>query len=150
VTLQGLPAAAYLPGRAGGQGVGVLSRGRPTPGGVGEHRALPDDMAERLLGLPGAVSLHPDDTGARDFADTAEIVRGLERVVSVDTAVAHLAAAMGKPTWILLPAVGTDWRWLRDRRDSPWYPSAELFRQQRPGDWEPLLAEVERRLAPRP
>jgi ADP-heptose:LPS heptosyltransferase len=104
-------------------------------------------MAERLLALPGAVSLHPDDTGARDFAETAEIVRGLARVVSVDTAVAHLAAAMGKPTWILLPAVGTDWRWLRDRRDSPWYPSAELFRQQRPGEWEPLLAEIERRLA---
>jgi tetratricopeptide (TPR) repeat protein len=70
----------------------------------------------------------------RDFADTAALVMNLDLVVTVDSSMAHLAGALGKPVWVLLP-VPSDWRWLRDRETSPWYPTARLFRQSRPGDW---------------
>jgi tetratricopeptide (TPR) repeat protein len=76
-----------------------------------------------------------------DFADTAALIANLDLVISVDTAVAHLAAALGKPVW-LLDRFDACWRWLDGRRDSPWYPSLRLYRQQRPGDWEAVLAEV--------
>ena len=100
------------------------------------HRAL-------RRNLPGEViDLDPKATGARDFADTADLVAGLDLVVAVDTAVAHLAGAMGKPGFVLLPAVDTDWRWLRDRTDSPWYPSLRLFRQAEPGAWDPVVDAV--------
>lgn len=138
-TLETIPPGAFLPAPAGGRGVGVVTRGRPShPNDA--HRSLPPAVAAALMALPGAVSLHPEDTGAADFADTAEIIRGLAGVVTVDTSVAHLAGAMGKPVRILLPAVGVDWRWLRDRQDSPWHPSATLIRQARPGDWTAALA----------
>ncbi len=77
----------------------------------------------------------------RDFGDTMAILECLERVVTVDTAVAHLAGAMGKPVSIMLP-YAPDWRWLTDRSDSPWYPSAELFRQSAERRWEPVVAAV--------
>jgi hypothetical protein len=70
----------------------------------------------------------------RDFAHTAAVIAGLDAVVAVDTAVAHLAGAMGKPLYLLLP-FGADFRWLRERADSPWYPSARLFRQHAFNDW---------------
>jgi Flp pilus assembly protein TadD len=76
-----------------------------------------------------------------DFADTAAAVAHLDLVISADTAVAHLAGALGKPVWVLLPSLA-DWRWLTDREDSPWYPSARLFRQQTAGDWGPVVDQV--------
>lgn len=76
-----------------------------------------------------------------DFADTAAAISNLDLIVSVDTSVAHLAGALGKPVWILLP-VRSDWRWLTDRDDSPWYPTARLFRQKIEGDWAPVIASL--------
>ena len=76
-----------------------------------------------------------------DFSDTAALIDRLDLVITVDTSVAHLAGAMGKPVWILLP-YSADWRWLRDRDDSPWYPAARLFRQRRPGDWADVIERV--------
>ena len=69
-----------------------------------------------------------------DFQETAAIVANLDLVITRDTAVAHLAGGLGKPVWVALSAV-PDWRWLRDRPDSPWYPTMSLFRQQRLGSW---------------
>jgi tetratricopeptide (TPR) repeat protein len=80
-----------------------------------------------------------------DFADTAALIMQLDLVVAVDTAVAHLAAALGKPVW-LLNRFDTCWRWMTDRRDSPWYPELRLYRQPRPGDWESVVAEAARDL----
>jgi Tfp pilus assembly protein PilF len=76
-----------------------------------------------------------------DFADTAALIAGLDLVITVDTAVAHLAGALGKPVWILLHHM-PDWRWLLERHDSPWYPTARLFRQVEPGNWQPVIAEL--------
>jgi tetratricopeptide (TPR) repeat protein len=133
------PLAPATPLGAGG-GVGVVARGRAAHGND-RNRSLAGADADRLLAL--GRDLSPERTGARDFLDTATIVADLDLVISVDTAVAHLAASLGKPTWILLPAVGTDWRWLRGRASSPWYPSARLFRQPTAGDWPSVLDEVE-------
>ena len=76
-----------------------------------------------------------------DFAATAAAISNLDLVITVDTSVAHLAGAIGKPVWILLP-VRSDWRWFTDRDDSPWYPSATLFRQKVEGDWESVIASL--------
>lgn len=80
------------------------------------------------------------------FADTAAVIETLDLVVTVDTAVAHLAGAMGKPVWIILP-YAPDWRWLLDRHDSPWYPTARLFRQPRPGNWDTVARRIADRLS---
>ncbi len=77
-----------------------------------------------------------------DFADTAAVVANLDLVICVDTAVAHLAGALGKPCWVLLPDYKTDWRWLTERTDSPWYPTMRLFRQTAMGDWSTVVNEV--------
>ena len=76
-----------------------------------------------------------------DFADTAALIAHMDLVISIDTSVAHLAGALGKPVWIMLP-FSPDWRWLRDREDSPWYPTARLFRQTRRGDWDDVVRRV--------
>ena len=82
----------------------------------------------------------------RDFGDTAALIELMDVVVTVDTSVAHLAGAMGKPTWVLLP-FRPDWRWQLEREDSPWYPSVRLFKQQNRGNWEPVLQCVFKVLA---
>ena len=92
--------------------------------------------ADRLIDVSAHIS---------DFADTAALLDHLDLVITADTAVAHLAAALNKPTWVLLPRV-CDWRWLRDRDDTPWYPSIRLFRQTEPGDWAGVIERVRRAL----
>jgi hypothetical protein len=77
----------------------------------------------------------------KDFADTAALIANLDLIISVDTAVAHLAAAMGKKVWLLVP-FPPDWRWLLDRSDSLWYPTIQLFRQETPGDWDDVIRRL--------
>jgi ADP-heptose:LPS heptosyltransferase len=77
----------------------------------------------------------------KDFADTAELIQNLDLVITVDTAVAHLAGAMGKPVWLMLPFL-PDWRWMLDREDSPWYPTMRLFRQKAIGDWPSVVDRI--------
>jgi ADP-heptose:LPS heptosyltransferase len=107
------------------------------------------------LKTPGVsfVSLQKDDERRRprdlpdwteelaDFADTASLIEALDLVIVVDTAVAHLAGALGKPVW-LLNRFAPDWRWMLGRDDSPWYPSLRQFRQAKPDDWKSVLEQV--------
>jgi len=81
------------------------------------------------------------------FADTAALMMHMDVVVSVDTAISHLAGALGRPTWIMLNQYGQDWRWLLDRNDSPWYPSATLFRQPLRGDWASVTRKISQYLS---
>jgi len=81
-----------------------------------------------------------------DFADTAALIANLDLVIAVDTAVAHLTGALGKPVWTLLPFV-PDWRWMLNRQDSPWYPSMRLFRQSSKGNWESVITRVAHELS---
>ena len=124
------------------------------------RRSMSLDRLAPLLDLPGfhffslqknrSPALQPPQltdcmSEMADFADTAALIANLDLVISVDTAVAHLAAALGKPVW-LLDRFDPDWRWLRGRRDSPWYPTLRLYRQTHAGDWDPVVAEVVRDL----
>lgn len=85
------------------------------------------------------------DSGPHAFLDTAAVIEVVDMVLTVDTEIARLAGALGRPTWLLLKAV-PDWRWLRERRDSPWYPTMRLYRQSEPGNWTSAVAEVARDL----
>jgi hypothetical protein len=127
------------------RGVGLMLQG----GGLnGNMDRLPGPaVAQAIRGLADFTDLDPAASGARDFAETAEIVAGLEQVVTVDTSVAHLAGALGKPTLILMPRPAIDWyaNWDDDR--TPWYPSARLIRQRSPGDWAGVLGELASALA---
>jgi hypothetical protein len=93
-----------------------------------------DGPAAQAADPPHDLMLHDFTTDLHDFEDTAALIVNLDLVISVDTAVAHLAGALGKPVW-LLNRFDTDWRWLLNRDDSPWYPTLRQFRQPRPGDW---------------
>jgi tetratricopeptide (TPR) repeat protein len=103
--------------------------------GERDRLPLPPELAEQVIDLTA---------GLENFADAALIVN-LDLVITIDTAVAHLAGALGKPVWVLLPAVA-DWRWLEGRDDSPWYPTMRLFRQSRQGDWACVAGQVARAL----
>ncbi|WP_206955792.1 tetratricopeptide repeat protein [Trinickia acidisoli] len=107
---------------------------------------LSDDDKRALDTHARTTSIHRFDERIGNFADTAAIVDRLDAVVSIDTSVAHLAGAFGKPLWLMLP-FAADWRWFTNTDRSPWYPSARLVRQPSPGQWGPVVEEVARMLA---
>ena len=149
------PRSSSPPPTSGAQSrrVGIVWAGSPNHGNDHNRSARFDDLAP-LLEVEGVelcslqkgpalaqLTEHPASgriaelgSSLDDLHDTAEVIQSLDLVVSVDTAVAHLTGAMGKPVWILL-AHSPEWRWLRDRPDTPWYPTARLFRQSAPRDW---------------
>lgn len=98
-------------------------------------------MPEELQGALASARIEQYGDQLVDFAATAALIDQLDLIISVDTATAHLAGALGRPVWLLLP-FAPDWRWLRDREDSPWYPSMRLFRQPAPGAWAPVIDRV--------
>ncbi|MBV9784727.1 MAG: glycosyltransferase family protein [Acidisphaera sp.] len=110
---------------------------------VSLQKPIPARDAAAFAAMPGAVDVAEHLT---DFGQTAAALVNLDLLVTVDSAVAHLAGALGKPVWLMLPRP-SDWRWMLDRTDSPWYPTVRLFRQPRPGDWAPVVAEVARTLS---
>lgn len=126
-----------------------------TSGPFNPARSIDAEQLAPLFQVPGFdfVSLHQNNdppsralscrwlAAVSSIEGTALAIRELDLVISVDTMVAHLAGALGKPVWTMLP-FQADWRWMLDRQDSPWYPTMRLFRQPRPGDWEPVIAEV--------
>jgi tetratricopeptide (TPR) repeat protein len=156
----------------GGFKVGVVWAGDPRPhdpssNAIDQRRSMTALSFAPLLRVPGVTfvslqkgsatrpqiaSLHaalrPFDPmdDVEDFADTAAIVENLDLVITVDTSIAHLAGALGKPVWIL-SRYDACWRWFRDRDDSPWYPTARLFRQTAPGDWDSVVARAAQALA---
>jgi Flp pilus assembly protein TadD/ADP-heptose:LPS heptosyltransferase len=153
-----------------GMRVGIVWQGNPQHKGD-RQRSAPLKAFAPLAAIPGVVlcALQKDagrdqlrnagfrvvDPGNRlqnSWSDTAALVSQLDLVIGVDTGVIHLAAGLGKPTWVALPAAA-DWRWLQNREDSPWYGAARLFRQSRRGDWQELFARIEhalRQLAEQP
>ncbi|MBF0335564.1 MAG: glycosyltransferase, partial [Alphaproteobacteria bacterium] len=138
--------------------IGLVWSGRQSPGNL--RRSCPAQALAPLLALPGlrfvsaqvdasaedlallaahGVTTPTDDI--RDFGDLAGLLAGLDLLLTIDSAPAHLAGAMGLPVWTML-AHGADWRWFLDRADSPWYPTMRLFRQRREGDWPGLVEDV--------
>ena len=159
-----------LPPRDGRPRVGVVWAGSPlrhdpVTRRIGRRRRLPlehllpllerDDVcwislqrgevAVRAQSLLARLGVHAIGPELGDFADTAAVVAELDLVIAVDTAVVHLAGAMGRPVWVLSP-FDACWRWLHGREDSPWYPTLRLLRQPCPGDWNTLLRRVAREL----
>jgi tetratricopeptide (TPR) repeat protein len=141
--------------------IGIVWAGRPEHGGD-RWRSTKLEQWKLLFGVPGIEwyslqmgvvceqlknerSITDLTDGITDFADTAERLAGLDLLISVDTAVVHLAGAMGKPVWCLLPW-SPDWRWMLEREDSPWYPTLRLFRQQAKGEWRPVFDQVKANL----
>ena len=145
--------------------VGVVWRGNPKHANDA-NRSVAFDLFRRVFDTAGCefVSLQvgPNEAEAAtlaahaqcvdptaqisDFSDTAALISQLDLVIVVDTSVAHLAAALGKPVWVLLP-FSPDWRWLVNRDDSPWYPTVRLFRQPAIGNWESVIEVVSQTLA---
>jgi hypothetical protein len=136
-----LPPPSIVPGLR----IGVVTHGNPIHANDG-NRSLPAFLGEELLRLPGAVDLKPENTCARDLYDTACIIAGLDLVITVDTSVAHLAGALGRSVWVLVPCVMTDWRWGVGGEATPWYRSMRLFRQSAPGNWMSVIEGVKRAL----
>jgi tetratricopeptide (TPR) repeat protein len=99
------------------------------------------EAAGQIDELPAGVRLWDGSSAERDLAETAALIAGLDLVITTDTSIAHLAGAMAKPVWILLPHLA-DWRWMQQVETTPWYPTARLFRQSSPGDWEGVLERV--------
>jgi tetratricopeptide (TPR) repeat protein len=108
-----------------------------------------DAARAQLAALAGDALIHDFSDDLRDYGDTAALIMNLDLVIAVDTSVAHLAGALGKPVWILVPA-NSEWRWLENRADSPWYPTARLFRQQEVGDWRAAIEALRNALAAKP
>lgn len=136
-----------------GRKVGIAFTGNPRHSGD-RRRSIPADLGRSLCDIPGVSFINlqhgeaarglglPDLTPwMTDYARTAALIETLDLVVTVDTSVAHLAGALGKPVWILLPHA-PDWRWLLGCTHSPWYDSVRLFRQTTAGDWAGVLADV--------
>jgi tetratricopeptide (TPR) repeat protein len=153
---------ASLPGRCiglvwAGSGIGhapeVLARNRRrsiTLGHLAPLARVPGlsfvslqkgESASQTSALSASMQVHDYTDELTDFADTAALVAALDLIISVDTAVVHLAGALGKPVWVL-NRFDSCWRWLLNRTDTPWYPTARLFRQRAPGDWNSVIAEV--------
>lgn len=147
-----------LPARGGRRRVGFVWAGSPTHTND-RNRSLPGSMLEALAGLrqidfvslqktsapPPLLTLIDVSSKLDDFAATASALMEIDLLISVDTSVAHLAGALGRQAWVLLP-YAADWRWFEQREDSPWYPSLRLFRQPRPGDWPEVIERVRRML----
>lgn len=131
-----LPSLATLAPLAGVAGVQFVSLQK----GVAEAEAPHPPVGMALL---------PIGAQFNDFADTAAVIDALDLVISIDTAIAHLAGAMGKPCWLLLPDYRADWRWMANRDDTPWYPGMRLFRQGagKIGDWPTVIVQVAAALA---
>jgi len=96
---------------------------------------------EEVINFHQKMKIHDFTNNIFNFNDTAALIMNLDLIISVDTSVAHLAGALGKPVWVLLPSV-PDWRWMLNREDSPWYPSMRLFRQTKHGDWDTVIKNV--------
>jgi len=108
--------------------------------------SLQKDIPKQEHLLLGSAGVRDHSTRLRDFSDTAGLISHLDLVITVDTSVAHLAGALGRPVWVLLPYV-PDFRWMWDREDSPWYPSMRLFRQSVEGDWAQVIARISQELS---
>ncbi len=104
----------------------------------GLQKGPPAAQVEQVADKMSVVNLGEE---FEDFTDTAAVIENMDLIISVDTSVLHLVGAMAKPAWALIPFV-PDWRWLLDRRDNPWYPTARLFRQKRRGDWQGVLTRA--------
>lgn len=126
----------------------ALERLAPLVHGADVVVAVQTDIRDGDRAAVSALGIRDFARELRDFRDTAALVGALDLVISVDTAAAHLAGALGKPVWVLLP-FSPDWRWLLERPDSPWYPTARLFRQPRIGDWDSVIQEVAEALGSR-
>ena len=112
------------------------------------HSIQKDYRSVDLDVLKTLPQLYQHQRDLNDFSDTAALLANLDLVITVDTSVAHVAAALGKPTWLLLPYL-SDFRWLMDRVDTPWYPSMRLYRQDQPNDWTPVLQRIKNDLEQR-
>ncbi len=145
---------------AAGRKVGLVWAGNPDHS-QDRKRSIPPELLAGLGAVQGVtffslqrgwrppaagLEIHPLEEEEGLITDTAAAILNLDLVISVDTMVAHLAGALGRPVWVLL-AFAADWRWMLDREDSPWYPTMRLFRQRRPGEWREVIARVAEALA---